>query len=158
MDHHLRWTSWLLFFAFLFVIPSLSSSLKCYQCLSASLEACPDDDYRECPPNQVSDRCSIGIKKSPGQFMVKRECTLGPCELRDANVGQVLNIGDKCDMSKPEMDCLVCCKGDGCNKNASYQTHPNQWLNLAIVSLCFTSFLASVAHCFILAKNTINEH
>ena len=51
---------------------SLSSALKCYQCVTADSQACNDSYLLDCPTDQAYDECSINFKKSGKQIWTVR--------------------------------------------------------------------------------------
>lgn len=52
---------------------------------------------------------------------MKRECGLGPCTFDDDMASKSLGW-DNCDRSKNTYFCLLCCKGNGCNRNVASTT------------------------------------
>lgn len=57
--------------------------------------------------------------------MVRRHCILGPCDLRDSKAGKVINLDNNCDLDSGSVDCVACCKSDGCNKNYQISILPS---------------------------------
>ncbi|RWS26097.1 hypothetical protein B4U80_04369, partial [Leptotrombidium deliense] len=116
------------------LLTSKVCSLKCYQCESYSSEPCPEEDLKECPSNQAYDRCLVKIYKSPTErFLVKRECALAPCNLRDKAVDSIIKLRQNCDMTKETFDCVYCCKYDGCNKDGESHISANVILLLSCI-------------------------
>lgn len=68
-----------------------------------------------------------------GNLVVRRHCILGPCELRDSKAGKVINFGNNCDLNSKTVDCVACCKSDGCNKNNQVSNAPSSLITLIIV-------------------------
>ncbi|KAK9738801.1 hypothetical protein QE152_g9526 [Popillia japonica] len=94
-----------------------TENLTCYQCARKSNVECGEADLLPCSP--VYDRCVTHITKDKsGDFTINRECGLAPCGFNDEMVDRGLGF-DKCDRSKHEYFCILCCKGNGCNKSAS---------------------------------------
>lgn len=67
-----------------------------------------------------------------GNFMIKRQCGLAPCDFNDAMMDRGLGL-DKCDRSRHEYSCIMCCKGYGCNKSSA--NTPKSLKSLLIVIL-----------------------
>lgn len=79
-----------------------------------------------------------------GNLLVRRHCILGPCELRDSKAGKVINFGNNCDLSSNTVDCVACCKSDGCNKN-------NQVSNAPSLLITFTIIVSQLSYCLLAA-------
>ena len=134
---------------------SLASScfgIRCYQCYTNSLEPCPWEDLRECPRypfgSGLYNRCSVKVRKLvTGETFVKRECSLGCPDGSDAYSDRDLRLRDHCDINRPEYECKMCCRGDGCNWSASLAVTPNRILLLvssASILLFFVSRCSSL--------------
>jgi hypothetical protein len=131
----------------LLFMTSTVSSLRCYQCYSNSLEPCPYEDFRECPRFSFYNRCSIKVRRViTGETFVKRECSLGCEGGSDAFSDREIRLRDHCDTSRPDHECKICCRGDGCN----YSSGSNVVPNLLVVSLVlvFVKFGSSFIHAF----------
>ena len=65
-----------------------------------------------------------------GNLMVVRKCVLGPCSLKSRDIP----LSEKCDMSSSDfLDCIHCCREDGCNKDSVNAILPNKWLFYAFL-------------------------
>ncbi|XP_020999837.2 uncharacterized protein [Parasteatoda tepidariorum] len=111
--------------------------IKCYQCEVTENHLCTDEYLLLC--QRAYDMCLTRIYKKKGnQTWIYKNCALGPCALRDDT--QTAGLGlDHCDRSQDEFDCISCCKGDGCNKNAGYNFAPA--LTLLTILMFFSSFI-----------------
>ncbi|RWS05016.1 hypothetical protein B4U79_09774, partial [Dinothrombium tinctorium] len=124
-------------FDFLAFFVASVESLSCYQCLSHGSEPCPDEDLKECPTNQAYDRCSVEMMKKRDQpLVIKRECALAPCNLRDKAIDTIIKLRESCDMSKDEFNCWYCCKEDGCNRDDGSHTSPSRAMIISAAILC----------------------
>lgn len=113
-----------------------AENFTCYQCKRKTNVECGEEDLLPCSP--IYDRCVTHITKDSkiicliiyyndvnvisftgsGDFTIKRECGLAPCGFNDAMVDKGLGL-DNCDRSKHEYSCILCCKGNGCNKSGA---------------------------------------
>ncbi|KAH9402876.1 hypothetical protein TYRP_015639 [Tyrophagus putrescentiae] len=94
-------------------------ALQCFICHTDDNESC---EQKQCPNDQVYDRCMTLIYKNPPDGRhIKKECALAPCHLRGLAEG-FANFKSNCDSS--DKDCVYCCTGDGCNKDGAVAVRP----------------------------------
>jgi len=124
----------------LIFLPSPANAIRCYQCYSNSFEPCPYEDLKECPPWSFYNRCSTKVRKLfTGEVFVKRECSLGCHDGSDAFDGET-RMSLHCDTRRPEWECKVCCRGEGCNWSGATSITP--FSLSAIMALSLLSLLA----------------
>ncbi|XP_076053041.1 uncharacterized protein LOC143032343 [Oratosquilla oratoria] len=108
----------------------VKNDLSCYQCTVKDNSACSDKYLQPCPNTQAFDRCETRIRKEAGEDRrIEKRCALAPCNFSPSVSS---NLGLTCDTSKDHYDCVTCCKGDGCNKDAAMATSPVTGLLLAL--------------------------
>ncbi|GJQ69664.1 hypothetical protein Trydic_g18420 [Trypoxylus dichotomus] len=131
-----------------------AENLTCYQCSRKTNVECTETDLLPCSP--VYDRCVTHItKERSGDFRIRRECGLAPCGFNDAMVDRGLGF-DKCDRSKHEYSCILCCKGNGCNKNAAHVLKCSKLLLCAFVIIVILSIIKNYQPPY-LPKNDISR-
>ncbi|XP_071447452.1 uncharacterized protein [Hetaerina americana] len=104
------------------------ANFSCYQCAVTSLyEKCGPETLKPCA--QTADRCVTHITRtSSSPLLIRRECGLGPCSFEEENSDATAVLGmdpNHCDVNKPDVFCLFCCRGSGCNTaGPSSPAHP----------------------------------
>ena len=78
------------------ILMGAASSLRCYQCVSTSLEPCPPTDLQECGRFFFDNRCATRYRQMvSGEMIVKRECSYGCSDGYDTwNRGQNIRLSE----------------------------------------------------------------
>ncbi|XP_046408221.1 uncharacterized protein LOC124172776 [Ischnura elegans] len=115
-----------------------AEEFSCYQCSTSSpSDKCGPEDLKPC--KQPADRCYTTIRREPGEpFNVVRECALGPCQSEIGALVSLVGDGEHCDVSKPHVNCLLCCRDSGCNAADSLHTSAFFFVSI-VLAILYTS-------------------
>lgn len=137
------WTRWSVTFATRTTTACARTNCANVPTIGPTTDAWPQSTRTVSPPRvnvwpEPTNALCLSSDSAADGLHIKKECVLGPCQLRGLGNLNFANFKANC-ASSNDKDCVFCCPEDGCNKDgAPSQVWLNTYLACLILPLIYT--------------------